>query len=101
MIWSALVSSLTQSRRSTGLQKPEVWEKDFVSTHVKMKGFTEMMSKQAYVKSCQKFRGYGYTFFQAKQSHLGKKEAKTIFLGKHAVLPDTLLAPADLTSARL
>ena len=64
-----------------GLQKPEVWEKDFVSTHMKMKGFTEMMSKQAYVKSSQKFRGYGFTFFQAKQSHLGKKEAKTIFLG--------------------
>ena len=64
-----------------GLQKPEVWEKDFVSTHMKMKGFTEMMSKQAYVKSSQKFRGYGFTFFQAKQSHLAKKEAKTIFLG--------------------
>ena len=78
-----------------------MWEKDFVSTHEKMKGFTEMMSKQAYVKSCQKFRGYGYTFFQAKQSHLPKKEAKTIFLGKHAVLPDTLLAHDDLTSARL
>ena len=64
-----------------GLQKPEVWEKDFVSTHIKMKGFTEMMSKQAYTKSCQKFRGYGYTFFQAKQSHLAKKEPKTVFLG--------------------
>ena len=48
---------------------------------MKMKGFTEMMSKQAYVKSSQKFRGYGFTFFQAKQSHLAKKEAKTIFLG--------------------
>eukprot|EP01047_Picozoa_sp_COSAG01_P016406 COSAG01_NODE_840_length_13184_cov_18.465724_5_plen_1561_part_00 len=64
-----------------GLQKPEVWEKDFVATHVKMKGFTEMMSKQAYVKACQKFRGYGYTFYPAKQTHLDKKEPKTIFLG--------------------
>lgn len=64
-----------------GLQKPEVWEKDFVATHVKMKGFTEMMSKQAYVKSCQKFRGYGYTFFPAKQVHLASKEPKTVFLG--------------------
>ena len=64
-----------------GLQKPEVWEKDFVATHKKMKGFTEMMSKQAYIKSCQKFRGYGYTFYPAKQSHLGSKEPKTVFLG--------------------
>ena len=28
------------------LQKPEVWEKDFVVTHQKMKGFSELMSKQ-------------------------------------------------------
>ena len=77
-----------------GLQKPEVWEKDFVVTHQKMKGFSELMSKQvsfawshlpridrtlmhssdsghsrcaqAYVKSCMKFRGYGYTFYVAK-----------------------------------
>jgi hypothetical protein len=70
------------------LQKPEVWEKDFVVTHQKMKGFSELMSKQvrdlqkwdrsssrridlcaraqAYVKSCMKFRGYGYTFYVAK-----------------------------------
>ena len=60
-----------------------------MSTHVKMKGFTEMMSKQAYVKFCQKFNGHGYTFFQAKQSHLGKKEAKTIFLGKHSLARST------------
>ena len=29
-----------------GLQKPEVLEKDFVGTHQKMKGFTELMLKQ-------------------------------------------------------
>jgi hypothetical protein len=62
------------------LQKPEVWEKDFVVTHQKMKGFSELMSKQAYVKSCMKFRGYGYTFYVAKQTHL-KGEPKTVFVG--------------------
>jgi len=63
-----------------GLQKPEVWEKDFVGTHQKMKGFTELMSKQAYVKSCMKFRGYGFTFFVSKQTHM-KGQPKTCFLG--------------------
>merc|ERR1712072_1637816 len=63
-----------------GLQKPEVWEKDFVVTHRKMKGFSELMSKQAYVKSCMKFRGYGFTFYVAKQTHL-KGEPKTVFVG--------------------
>lgn len=63
-----------------GLQKPEVWEKDFVGTHKKMKGFTEMMSKQAYVKSCMRFRGYGYTFYVSKQTHL-KGQPKTVFIG--------------------
>ena len=29
-----------------GLQKPEVWEKNFVGTHQKLKGFTKLMSKQ-------------------------------------------------------
>ena len=68
-----------------------MWEKDFVSTHEKMKGFTQMMSKQAYVKSCQKFRGYGYTFFQAKQSHLGKKEGENLrYLDHRIVSPETL-----------
>ena len=50
----------------TLLQKPEVWEKDFVAIHQKMKGFSEVMPKQAYVKSCMKFRGYGFTFYVAK-----------------------------------
>ena len=33
-------------RHLYSLQKPEVWERDFVATHIKMKSFTEMMSKQ-------------------------------------------------------
>ena len=56
-------------RHLYSLQKPEVWERDFVATHIKMKSFTEMMSKQAYVRTCQKFRGYGFTFFVAKARH--------------------------------
>jgi hypothetical protein len=40
-----------------GLQKPEIWDKDTVSTHLKMKGFTELMSKQAYTKSCRRIAG--------------------------------------------
>jgi hypothetical protein len=30
-------------RHLYSLQKPEVWEKDFVTTHMKSKSFTEMM----------------------------------------------------------
>jgi hypothetical protein len=41
---------------------------------------TEYMSKQNYLRVCQKFTAYGYSLFHCKQRHL-KKVPRNVYIG--------------------